>query len=259
MQGPRKVQSMAAVLLGLFIVLGAPGPAAAASLDLLIVPESVGIGAFFQGQEVMVSGKIPPGTEAVLEVMGSYAKEKLMRKGRRAGLWMNVGEADISGAPSLYLVMSTKPELLSGSETEVPWGYPALRKKINFSGQIQEGERTELQNQFLELKESEKLYATLPGVLKLSPAGGDSLKVKGTFRLPANVKPGAYKVRLSAVQNGQVVTQQSFDLQVRMVGFPALLSALAYEHGALYGILAVVLAIVTGFVMGYLFKGGGGH
>jgi uncharacterized membrane protein YraQ (UPF0718 family) len=44
-----------------------------------------------------------------------------------------------------------------------------------------------------------------------------------------------------------------------MVGFPAWLAALAYEHGAAYGVLAVVIAIVTGFAMGFIFKGGGGH
>jgi hypothetical protein len=35
--------------------------------------------------------------------------------------------------------------------------------------------------------------------------------------------------------------------------------SLAYQHGAIYGILAVIIAIFTGFIMGYLFKGGGGH
>lgn len=259
MDRPRNLQPVAALLLGLVVVLGWSGAAVAAAPDLLVVPDLVEIGAFFQGQEVGVSGEIPPGTEAVLEVMGRNAPEKLMRKGRRGGLWMNVGELEISGAPSLYLVMSTKAELLAAPETEVPWGYPCLRSKIIISGQVHDGERAELQKQFLELKESEKLYAMLPGSLKVSSSGGDNLKVKGTFPLPANVKPDTYKVCLSAVQHGKVLTRQCTDLQVQMVGFPALLSALAYEHGALYGILAVVLAIVTGFVMGYLFKGGGGH
>ena len=49
------------------------------------------------------------------------------------------------------------------------------------------------------------------------------------------------------------------ELQVAMVGFPAMLYTLAYEHGATYGILAVVIAIITGFAIGFLFKGGGGH
>lgn len=49
------------------------------------------------------------------------------------------------------------------------------------------------------------------------------------------------------------------DLTVALVGFPAWLAQLAYQHGAAYGVLAVVIAIVTGFAMGFIFKGGGGH
>jgi len=56
-----------------------------------------------------------------------------------------------------------------------------------------------------------------------------------------------------------VVSSASTNVTVAMVGFPALLSDLAYKHGATYGIIAVVIAIVTGFAMGFLFKGGGGH
>ncbi len=56
-----------------------------------------------------------------------------------------------------------------------------------------------------------------------------------------------------------MVSHTCTDLKVEMVGFPALLAKLAYQHGAAYGVLAVVIAIVTGFAMGFLFKGGGGH
>jgi hypothetical protein len=56
-----------------------------------------------------------------------------------------------------------------------------------------------------------------------------------------------------------VVSHPCTDLTVAMVGFPAFLASLAFQHGAAYGVLAVVIAIVTGFAMGFLFKGGGGH
>ncbi len=49
--------------------------------------------------------------------------------------------------------------------------------------------------------------------------------------------------------------QKIEEIEVRMVGFPAFLATLAYEHAALYGIVAVVIAIATGFLMGFLFKG----
>ena len=90
-------------------------------------------------------------------------------------------------------------------------------------------------------------------------ASGDSQTVTGTFPLPTTIKPGAYRVCLTVVQEGQVTARNCSDLKVIMVGFPAMLASLAYEHGATYGILAVIIAIVTGFAMGYLFKGGGGH
>lgn len=254
----RAVAAMVTVWVGLLAALGGARPTAAASLDLLVVPDLVEIGAFFHGHRVQVSGKIPPGTEAVLEVLGRSASEKLMRKGRRGGLWMNVGELEIKGAPSLYLVMSTKAGLLS-ADTQAPWGYPALKSRIAFSGQIPEEGVAEFQKQFLELKESEGLYASLPGALKATPGGEGWQKVQGNFQLPANVKPDTYQVYISVIRDGQVMERQRADLQVVMGGVPALLLTLAYQHGALYGIVAVVIAIVTGFLMGYLFKGGGGH
>ncbi len=63
-----------------------------------------------------------------------------MRKGRRGGLWMNVGEIVVHEAPSLYLVMSTSPGAAYGrAEPSATWGYPALKKRITFTGQIEAG------------------------------------------------------------------------------------------------------------------------
>jgi uncharacterized membrane protein YraQ (UPF0718 family) len=61
------------------------------------------------------------------------------------------------------------------------------------------------------------------------------------------------------IQDGKAVSHTCTDLTVEMVGFPALMAQLAYQHGAAYGVLAVIIAIVVGFAMGFLFKGGGGH
>jgi hypothetical protein len=222
-------------------------------------PDVVEIGAFFNGHGVTVIWQVPQGAQAVMEIAGQTAVEHLMRKGRRGGLWMNVGEVEIQGAPSLYLAASTSPPLLKAPSENAPWGYPALQKRISFVGQGERGEREMFLDQFFQLKESEGVYAIFPGDLKVSGASSDSQTVTGTFPLPTTVKPGTYRICLTAVQDGQVIDKHCSDLKVVMVGFPALLASLAYEHGATYGILAVVIAIVTGFAIGYLFKGGGGH
>lgn len=246
----------AVCFLAMLTMLVLAASARAEAVTLQVVPPMVEISSFFHGREVTITGTLPAGHQAVAEVRGPTKEEQLMRKGRRGPLWMNVGEVTVSGAPSLYMVMSSTVELLN--ETS-PWGLQSLKKQIALTGQVQDRETGKFQEHFLELKKREKLYAAWPGGLKLSSAGGGRLEVTGRFWLPANVKPDTYKVCLTAVKDGQAGDQQCADLAVHMVGFPALLMGMAYQHGLMYGILAVVVAIFTGFLMGYLFKGGGGH
>jgi uncharacterized protein (TIGR02186 family) len=255
--GARFSYKIAGSVLGL--LLAGVWPAMAAAPPLTVSPATVEIGAFFNGQTVKISAAIPAGAQAILEVMGSSADEPLRRKGRRGGLWMNVGEILVHGAPSLYLVMSSAKELLTAPGPAAAWGYGALEKRISFSGKIEPSERENFMGQFLQLKESEQIYASWPGAIRLKPAGEGKTALAASFPLPTNTRPGAYKVCLSVIQDGQVVTRDCTDLAVAMVGFPAFLASLAYDHGAVYGVLAVVIAIVTGFAMGFLFKGGGGH
>jgi hypothetical protein len=248
---------MVAATVGL--LLAGSSVARAAAPTLKVSPANVEIGTFFDGQTVKVEGVIPAGSQAVVEVVGTKADEHLMRKGRRGILWMNVGEIAVHDAPSLYLVMSTSKELLTSAPSEATWGYQSLEKNIRFSGRIEASERAMFLKQFLELKESEHIYATYPGGLKVQSASGGQSAVSGRFFLPTNTKPGTYKVVLSVVSGGKVVSSSSADLKTEMVSFPAMLASLAYQHGATYGIIAVIIAIVTGFAMGFLFKGGGGH
>jgi hypothetical protein len=248
-----------ALLLLLCLGLSAPALAGSDPLELQVWPDVVEIGAFFSGHEVKISGIIPQGAQAVVEIIGPTGAEHLMRKGRRGGLWMNVGELEVDGAPSLYLAASTTPALLKAPPAEAVWGYPALKKQIRFAGEVKPEERDMFLDQFFQLKESDEIFGAFPGTLKLKEASQNLQTVAGTISLPTKVRPGAYRVSLTVVQGSQVIAQQDRELKVVMVGFPAMLASLAYEHGLTYGILAVIIAIVTGFAMGYLFKGGGGH
>ena len=66
-------------------------------------------------------------------------------------------------------------------------------------------------------------------------------------------------MRLSVIQDGKLVEQQTETIKVNMVGFPAAMASLAFNHAALYGLIAVLIAIVVGFLMGFMFKDKGGH
>ena len=82
-------------ILGLLLLLSLPTLSLGASKELQVTPDLVEIGTWFRGHQVTASAMIPKGAEAVFEVVGQAADEHLMRKGRRGGLWMNVGEIDV--------------------------------------------------------------------------------------------------------------------------------------------------------------------
>ena len=189
------------------------------------------IGSFFNGQSVTVSGTIPAGAQAVLEVMGSSAEEHLMRKGRRGGLWMNVGKIKVQDAPSLYLVMSTAKELLDG------------RAGGGHRGPSGPGEAHCLQRQnrtpgapgvseAISRTQGKRTYLFLParGPQTGGRGPGEASPVTASFPLPTNIRPATYKVCLSVIADGKAVGNTCTDFTVEMVGFPALMAQLAYQH-----------------------------
>ena len=57
------------------------------------------------------------------------------------------------------------------------------------------------------------------------------------------------------VEGGAITGTARREIDAREVGMPAWISALAFNHGTLYGVLAVLVAIIAGLVTGIIFKG----
>ena len=227
-------------------------PAAAA--DLRLVPDSIRIGPFFSGASVHVSGEIPAGKQAVVEMIGKRIEEQLLRKGRHWDIWMSVGEIDIEDAPNLYFALSTDPKEFSQSNEDEEFGYVALSKRTYFKGDVEGMKRTEIFRRFIELKEVENLYRQYPGALEVTKRSEDFEKVEGSFRIPSRVPPGDYMVRLSVVDNGRLLPLKTAQFVIRIEGLPAFLSSLSRKHGALYGLFAVAIAAIFGFLVGVVFR-----
>jgi Putative transmembrane protein (Alph_Pro_TM) len=242
------------VLLSAVCVLAAM-PAAAADL---VSPRHVNIGAFFDGTSVAFEAEIPAGAQAVVEVIGTTGHLALMRKGRRGGLWMSVGGIQINHTPNLYLVLTSSPRLPELAGEATPWGFDALKSQVTFAGSLEPQEKDKFFKEFIQLKESEGLFAVMPGGLQVKPAGAGE-RITGNIPLPAKVAPGDYQVRLSVVQDGKVIEQKTDTIKVNMVGFPAAMASMAFNHAALYGLIAIIIAIAIGFIMGFMFKDKGGH
>jgi hypothetical protein len=232
-------------------MLAAPGWAA----TIRVHPAPLKVRGFFGGTRLEVVGEIPAGAQAVIEVIGKEAEQELMRKGRRWDLWMNVGEINIQGVPSFYLVASSEAKLLGAAVMERPaWGYERWRRRARFQGVVKQNEDALIFQEFIVLKEGLGLYGRFPGAVQVVAAGSGRDKAQVTFPINTRIAPGTYHIRLTAVQGTQVVQRTQVPWQVEMVGSPAFLTFLALKRPVLYGILAVGLAALVGLLSGILFK-----
>lgn len=216
------------------------------------------VNTFFSGATVRATALVPWGSDVVMELFGEARQEILMKKGRIGGLWMNVGEVRVHGAPSLYLVMSNTAKLLQG-EGDGSWGYGAIKRVVRFTESSAGQDTPVLFYHFLKLKERDGLYMKMPGKLEVVSSRDDRWLIQGEFPIPTKVKPGSYKVCLKTIRDGRVVHSQCVPLEVVRVGFPAFLHNLSQRHGTLYGILSILIALSTGYFIGLIFRKGGGH
>jgi hypothetical protein len=256
-RGHRSRQGALIVLAAILFVGAACSPDLAQNIQMH--PSALKITGFFGGVHLQVSGDIPAGTEAVIEVIGPKTEQDLMRKGRRWDLWMNVGEIDISGVPRFYQVASTNPVLLSAADEKMPWGYAHYLRHARFQGSFQKGEESLVFREFVRLKEGSGLYGKFPGAAHVVALGGDRYQAQATFPINTRIAPGHYRVRLTAVKDQQIVQRSEVPWRVELAGTPAFLTYLAMRRPILYGLLALGLAVMLGLLSGILFKQRGKH
>jgi hypothetical protein len=222
-------------------------------------PNLIRVRSFFHGMWVKIDGTCPSGSRVLVEVVGEDEKEILMKKGKRGPLWMNIEEVHIEGVPNLYLLLghsemfpaTTSDKVDSFDVKNCRYGQLLERARISGSPMDQE-EKVKLFEEFVNLKESESLYSILPNAIQIKP-GRDGDYYEGRFWFPPRVYPGDYEVRPLLVIGNEVLRGSSIKIKVVRVGLPAILSSLALQRPALYGILAVVVAMATGLLMGVVF------
>src|SRR5512139_2344990 len=82
--------------------------------------DHITVGFLFHGSSVSVRGIADPDVDLIIKIASADGHEALKEKGKKAGLWMNVGTLKFEHAPKLYEIYSTKParELLSPEEAD---------------------------------------------------------------------------------------------------------------------------------------------
>lgn len=235
------------------------------SLQLTIAPESVAIDAFYHGSQILVTGKLPADSEAIVRIMGQRSDLHLKKKGRVGGiLWMNLDTITIEDVPSVFMIYTAKdltelwgPHPESSGVRKLGWA--SLQETTRIAPAS--ADHDALFKEFIKLKDTEGFYRINQGLLHYGPAGGTQKSFEVSVPIPARFPPAQYQVEIYAVRQGEVVGQAVQPLQVAMVGLPALLSSFAFNRGALFGLFAVAVAVVAGLIIGVVFSGskGGSH
>jgi uncharacterized protein (TIGR02186 family) len=219
--------------------------------NLSVQPTQVPIGLFYGGAELHVSAELPADMPAVVLIRGDSAPLSVKKKGKVWGvLWMNVGDAAFERVPEVYILASSAPlKDLADEETldRAGLGYRALARAS--------GGDEALFGEVVKLAESEGLFSVRDdGVKKRSEAGVAHLEA--SLPISARVPAGKYTVQVVGFENGAPRCLGSTPVTLEQTGLAQSLRTIAYDHGLLYGILAVVVALLAGIATGLVFGKG---
>ena len=224
-------------------------------------PDRISIGTFYNGTRVSITGTLPADSDVLVRMTGKTAALQMKKKGKVFGLlWMNRDTVTFESVPEAFLLYTPHnfEDVFKTQQKESPvrqLGLTALEEKITVSPDSSESGM--LVKELLKLKEKEGIYAVSDNV-HYAPLDGGRKKFEADITIPPKLAPGVYKVEAYMVQNGTIVASYDHSLTVALESFPKILSLLAFDHGAMYGILATLIAVVAGLITGVLFKGGKG-
>jgi hypothetical protein len=245
---------------GSFFVPTGYGRTSPPGIDV-VQPKTIRIGSFFSGGQVTVRGVVPEGDRVALRILGPRGQLVLMKKGRVGGLWMNVGQVAFQNVPQVYLLWTSGRLSSLGTEPDLQaWKLDYASMLSGTLPQRNREEEARLIRELIQLKEEDRLYQINEGTVQIKPLEpGAWEQVDAVLSLPAKIEAGSYFLEMIAFKEGKGRLIHSSTLEVKLAGFPALVSAFSARQGLWYGILAVIIATLSGLLIGIVFSSRGGH
>ncbi len=232
-------------------------------LSVHVNPSRIAMGTTYNGCEVFVSGLLPKDAEILIRVRGKQGEAHFKKKGKALGLlWMNMGTVEMDHVPVMMLLapsdeLARMMEKQGDSWRSLGLGFDALKQEIAIAPDSEDKDM--IIGELLKLKQREGLYDIQKSAIRYEEQGVDKA-FHAVIHFPSALTPAAYSLETFAIRDGNVIARDSRTIEAKMVGWPAFLAGLAFQHGLLYGILAVLVALAAGLFIGYIFRGdSGGH
>lgn len=205
----------------------------------------------FTGQELLLFGAIrgeagatDASYDVVVVVSGEQRAQKVRKKERVYGFWINNDGIDLEHVPEYYARASTRPLDEIADE--------ALLDKLKLGLANQDFATAGVPEDYIEglirVKEKQGLYAITTEDM---PVKSDIL-FRAEFFFPANVPSGSYTATAYLFQGGQLIGRVDQTIRIDKAGFERAVYDLATDHPRLYGLMAVIIALLAGWLAGFL-------
>jgi hypothetical protein len=253
--------------------------APSSTVSAKVSPETVQMGAFYDGAKMRIEGTAPSGSQVLVIIRGEEHDELFNKKGRVGPIWVNTDRIHVTFTPSLFLSFSGADvtTFLDPASIEVyQLDEQAIKNRLacrshckcsttvrhhTWPGAIEQCAGVEpdpkyqelIRNSYLALKSRERRYQTHLNAVRITNAGldrttGDS-RYSVDFDWPRTAPPGSYDVEVYACKNRTVAARTTTRLQVVEVGFPARMVALSSGQPLGYGLLAILAMVLAGFTI----------
>ena len=223
------------------------------------------IGLSYHGDQIHFFGVNPvPGADVVIKLTAEKEEAiKLSVKGKVGPFWMTVKQYEVTGAPFIYKIHTSKPlDQIISPETaqELELGYAAVQGKMKLHlirGEAAPDDAPIVFKGLLKIKEKANLYNIVEDPERLEISEGKLFK--HYFRFPPAATEGRYLVESFCFQKGELVGYGKDVIEIKKVGLEHWFTHTSQNQPVFFGILAVVIAVGAGLLVGVIFGKGGHH
>jgi len=241
-------------LAALLVLLFALAPMRAPAADPLLADLSshlIAITTGFTGSDVVLFGATDGPGDVVVLVRGPEREQVVRRKGRVAGLWINVESLSFLGVPSFFAMAASRPvEQFTGEALRLREQFGLDYLRLEPKAFATPAKTAEFRSALIRAQQAADLYSDAASPILFL---GDRL-FRTTIGFPANVPTGTYAVEVFLIREGEVVAAQSTPLVVSKIGVGADIADFAHRFSALYGLIAVLGAVMAGWLAGIILR-----
>ena len=208
----------------------------------------------FTGADLLLFGAHDQttGGDLVILVEGPPSQVAIRMKERVGGIWINTETATLVDVPSFYQISSTRPlGVVADSDTlsALRVGVQQLPFRLADHSAISTGHISDWRAALIRNMHGKGLWNEDANVNVRK-----NVLFHSNIRLPANVLPGEYGVRILHFHQGQLLDETRSQISVAKSGLSANIYTFAHENSLFYGIFAVAFAVAAGWLAARAFR-----